>query len=78
MFTTTKRIYEVLAYGNPTREPCARETTTRKADALRTARQWANRYVRVEVNALYVDVHDENDITGDELIAAYEHGTKTT
>lgn len=77
MFGKTRRIYEVLAYREPDREPYARETTTRKADALRAARQWASRYVRVEVNALYVAVEDETNIYSDELITAYENGKQT-
>lgn len=78
MFTKTKRHYEVLAYTNPEREPYPTERTTRKADALRTARGWASRYVRVEVNAVFVSADDDNDVQGTELITAYENGHKTT
>ena len=79
MFTKTKRIYEVLAYLTvDTSEPYTRDTSTRKADALRVARGWATKYGRVEVNALYVSVDDENDAQGADLVAAWENGTKTT
>lgn len=79
MFTKTRRIYEVWAYTNAQDdEPYNRETSTRKADALRTAKAWASRYGRVEVNALYVNADDESDVQGDELITAYENGKKTT
>lgn len=79
MFTKTKRTYEVFAYADASNgEPCARETSTRKVDALRTARRWAKLYARVEVNALYVSATDESDIQGDELLEAYEHGKRTT
>lgn len=78
MFTKTKRHYEVLAYRNPDREPYPTERTTRKADALRTARVWASRYPRVEVNAVFVSADDDTDVQGTELVAAWEDGTKTT
>lgn len=78
MFNRTRRHYEVLAYRNPDGEPYPTERTTRKADALRTARGWAKEYARVEVNAVFVSADDDNDVQGDELIAAYENGTKTT
>ena len=79
MFTKTKRIYEVWAYRNAQDdEPYKRDTSTRKADALRTARVWASRYGRVEVNALYVDAGDDGNVQGCELITAYENGKKTT
>jgi len=79
MFTKTKRIYEAFAYRNAADgKPYTRDTSTRKADALRTAKEWAKRYGRVEVNALYVDVNDENNIQGAELLEAWENGHKTT
>ena len=78
MFTKTKRHYEVLAYRNPDREPYPAERTTRMADALRTAKEWANRYPRVEVNAVFVSADDANDVQGTELITAYENGERTT
>ena len=79
MFTTTKTVYEVLAYKAATDgEPCNRDTSTRKADALRTARGWAKLYGRVEVNALYVSADDGTDIQAAALIDAWENGTKTT
>ena len=79
MFTKTKRTYEVFAYADTSGgQPCARETSTRKGDALRIGKAWAKRYARVEVNALYVSATDETDVQGTELLRAYEQGKQTT
>lgn len=78
MFVKTRRIYEVLTYRDPDGEPYGRDTSTRKAEALRTAKRYAATFARVEVNALFVDENDENDILGADLLAAYENGVKTT
>lgn len=78
MFTKTRRIYEVLAYTDPTRQPYPTELHKRKADALRTAATWAVRFKRVEVNAVYVDVEDDANVVGADLVAAWENGAPTT
>ena len=68
MFYRTKKHYEVLAYTNPEREPYPTEKTTRKADAVRLGKAWAKLYNYVDVNAVYVNADDENDVQGTELI----------
>lgn len=78
----TKKIYEVMAFDNSQHESdptlSARETSTRKIDLLKIAVDWSKKYFRVEVNLLYVHEDDETTIEGDELIAAWENGKKTT
>jgi len=79
MFERTCKIYEVFTYKNEgDGEPFTRTTSTRKTDALKVARHYAPQYWRVEVNALYYNADDENDIFGADLVAAWENGKKTT
>lgn len=73
----TKKIYEVLGI-EVSGQLGARETSTRKIDLLKIAVEWSKKYFRVEVNVLSVNEDDENDVEGDELIAAWEDGKKTT
>ena len=72
-----KRIYEILGL-EVSGQLGARETSTRKIDLLKIAIEWSKKYFRVEVNVLSVNEDDENDVEGDELIAAWEDGKKTT
>lgn len=78
----TKKIYEVMAFDYSQHESdptlSARETSTRKIDLLKIAVDWSKKHFRVEVNLLYVHEDDETEIEGDELIAAWENGKKTT
>lgn len=55
----------------------ARETTSDKRQAMKIAKEWSKKYHRVEVNSLILDA-DYADYVGDELIAAWENGKKTT
>ena len=73
----TKKIYEILGI-EVSGQLDARETSTRKIDLLKIAVEWSKKYFRVEVNVLSVNEDDENDVEGDELIAAWEDGKKTT
>lgn len=73
----TKKIYEILGI-EVSGQLGARETSTRKIDLLKIAVEWSKKYFRVEVNVLSVNENDENDVEGDELIAAWEDGKKTT
>ena len=73
----TKKIYEILGI-EVSGQLGARETSTRKIDLLKVAVEWSKKYFRVEVNVLSVNEDDETDIEGDELIAAWENGKKTT
>ena len=73
----TKKIYEILGI-EVSGQLGARETSTRKIDLLKIAVEWSKKYFRVEVNVLSVNEDDENDVEGDELIAAWENGKKTT
>ena len=73
----TKKIYEILGI-EVSGQLGARETSTRKIDLLKIAVEWSKKYFRVEVNVLSVNEDDENDVEGDELIAAWEDGKKTT
>ena len=79
MFEQTRRVYEVMAYAKADDDqPRTRDTYPRKADALRDAQVRASAFGRVEVNALFVDINDDGNIFGADLIAAYENGRKTT
>lgn len=79
MLNRTTHYYEVLAYTSATdSQPRNRDTSTRKVEALRTARRWATLYGRVEVNVVYVAVDDANDVQAADLLAAWEQGKKTT
>ena len=77
-----KRIYEVQAFDNVKDESkpnlAARETSTKKVDILKIGLEWSKRFFRVEVGLLTVHDDDESTIEGDELIAAWEDGKKTT
>ena len=73
----TKKIYEILGI-EVSGQLSARETSTRKIDLLKIAVDWSKKHFRVEVNLLYVHEDDETIIEGDELIAAWENGKKTT
>lgn len=73
----TKKIYEILGI-EVSGQLNARKTSTRKIDLLKVAVEWSKKYFRVEVNVLSVNEDDENDVEGDELIAAWEDGKKTT
>lgn len=55
----------------------ARETSSDKRQAMILAKEWSKKYHRVEVNSLILD-SDQADYVGDELIAAWENGKKTT
>ena len=55
----------------------ARETSSDKRQAMILAKEWSKKYHRVEVNTLILDA-DYADYVGDELIAAWENGKKTT
>lgn len=55
----------------------ARETTSDKRQAMRIAKEWSKKYHRVEVNSLILDA-DYANYVGDELIASWENGKKTT
>ena len=55
----------------------ARETSSDKRQAMILAKEWSKKYHRVEVNSLILD-RDNADYEGDELIAAWENGKKTT
>ncbi len=79
MFERTKHYYEVLAYKAATDdEPRDRDEYTRKAQAFAQARRKASTFGRVELNVVYVNADDDNDVRGADLLAAWEHGTKTT
>ena len=73
----TKKIYEILGI-EVSGQLGARETSTRKIDLLKIAVDWSKKHFRVEVNLLYVHEDDESTIEGNELIAAWENGKKTT
>ena len=55
----------------------AKETSSNKKQAMMIAKEWSKKYYRVEVNSLILD-YDQADYVGDELIAAWENGKKTT
>lgn len=72
----TKYICEILAMDD-SGQLNARETSSNKKQAMMIAKEWSKKYYRVEVNSLILD-SDNADYVGDELIAAWEDGKKTT
>ena len=75
----TKFVYEVMTWNdaeNP-QEPREVDNYTRKADAMKAARQQAKKYALVEVIVNEVDINDEHNLWGGELVASWTNGKKT-
>ena len=77
----SKKLYEVLTYkdGDDPQMPRSRSTWAKKTDAMQIAGSAAKDPAngRVEVNLLYVDSYDENNIYGGDLVASWVNGRKT-
>ena len=77
MFFVKKIYFEVLAYTNVNDRPDFMEKFANEKDAGRCGRSIKDRYMRVEVNAVYVDAEDENNVLDGKLVSAWENGIKT-
>ena len=69
--------FEVLAYTKSNDRPCYMEKFRNQDNARRCGRSMKGRYFRVEVNAVYVDSNDANNVLSAELISAWEDGKQT-
>jgi len=80
MFIETYFRYEVLGWKTvqdvDKRPDLELGLYNRKADAMKIARSYKDRYGRIEVNRIEIDCHDELNIQGDILVASWENGKK--
>ena len=77
MFYNSTVYFEVVAYRKDDDRPYCMWQYHNQVEAKNFGRFIKNRFIRVEVNAVYVDENDANNILGADVVAAWENGRKT-